>query len=62
MDLRLRTVKKASEEIGASERFFRQLMEEGRLTRYKIHRATYVSLAEFEKIATPIRKQTAQPL
>lgn len=51
--LNLRTIKKAAAEIGASMSFLEQLIREGQLTRYKIHRATYISLAEFEQIATP---------
>lgn len=52
----LRTIKKAAEVTGASERFLVQLVEEGKLTRYKINTATYISLVEFENIATPVRK------
>jgi hypothetical protein len=48
----LRTIKKASDETGASVSFFKQLLREGKLTRYKIKSATYVSLTEFETIAT----------
>lgn len=56
-DIRLRTIKKASQETGASTRFLEQLLTEGKLTRYKINSATYVSMAEFEGIAIPIKKQ-----
>lgn len=52
----LRTIKKAAEVTGASERFLQQLLEEGKLTRYKINTATYISLTEFESIAKPVRK------
>lgn len=48
---KLRTLKKANEETGASISFFKQLLREKKLTRYKIKSATYVSLAEFEKLA-----------
>ncbi len=47
----LRTIKKASQETGASVSFFKQLIREGLLKRYKVHSATYVSLAEFEQLA-----------
>lgn len=53
----LRTIKKAAQETGASTSFLTQLLEEGKLTRYKINTATYISLVEFENIATPIKKQ-----
>lgn len=52
----LRTIKKAAEVTGASERFLVQLVEEGKLTRYKINTATYISLIEFESIAKPVKK------
>jgi hypothetical protein len=57
MTKELRTIKKAAEVTGASERFLVQLLEEGKLTRYKINTATYISLIEFESIATPVKKQ-----
>jgi hypothetical protein len=47
------TIKKASQLTGASPSFFKQLLREGKLTRFKINSATYVSLVEFEKIAAP---------
>ena len=56
MTMQLRTIKKASQETGASTRFLHQLITEGKLTRYKVNSATYVSLTEFESIAKPIRK------
>lgn len=52
----LRSVKKAAQLTGASERFLERLLEEGMLTRYKIKSATYISLVEFESIATPVKK------
>lgn len=52
----LRSVKKASQLTGASERFLERLLNEGMLTRYKIKSATYISLVEFEQIAVPITK------
>lgn len=55
-DKRLRTVKQAAKEIGASEGFLWQLLREGTLTLYKVHRATYISMAEFESITIQIRK------
>lgn len=53
MEKNLRTIKKAHLETGASISYFKQLLREGKLTRYKINSATYVSLSEFEKIAQP---------
>jgi hypothetical protein len=53
----LRTIKKAHQETGASISYFKQLLREGKLNRYKINSATYISLAEFENLAqvqTPI--------
>lgn len=52
----LRTIKKAAEVTGASERFLVQLMEEGKLTRYKINSATYINIVEFYEIAKPVSK------
>lgn len=52
-DLKLRTVKKASLETGASIAFFRQLLRERKLKKYQINSAVYVSLTEFEQIAKP---------
>lgn len=52
-DLKLRTVKKASIETGASLSFFRQLLREKKLKKYQINSAVYVSLSEFEQIAQP---------
>lgn len=56
----LRTIKKACEITGASNSFLWQLIEEGKLTKYKINTATFISLIEFEQIATPIKKQKIQ--
>lgn len=50
-DLRLRTIKRASAETGASQSFFKQLLREGKLTRYGVNSARYVSLTEFERLA-----------
>ncbi len=52
----LRTVKKASQETGASVSFFRQLLREGKLTKYRINTAVYVSLTEFEELAQPVKE------
>lgn len=49
------TIKKAHQVTGASTSYFKQLLRQGRLTRYKINSATYVSLNEFENIAQPAR-------
>jgi hypothetical protein len=50
---RLVTLKKAHQETGASVSYFKQLLRERRLTRFKIRSATYISLVEFENIAEP---------
>ncbi len=50
---RLVTIKKASAETGVSISYFKQLLRERKLTRFKINSATYVSLSEFERIAQP---------
>jgi hypothetical protein len=52
-NLNLRTIKRASQETGASQSFFRQLIREGKLKKYSVNTAVYVSLAEFEKICQP---------
>lgn len=52
-DKKLRTIKKAHLETGSSIGFFKKLLREGKLTRFKINRATYVSMTEFENIAQP---------
>lgn len=49
----LRTIKKAHIETGVSISFFKQLLREGKLKRYKVNSATYISLTEFEKLAIP---------
>jgi hypothetical protein len=54
MNKRLRTIKKAAQETGASQSYFKQLLREKKLTRYKINSSTYVSMAEFEAIAKPV--------
>jgi hypothetical protein len=46
-------IKKAHELTGTSVSFFKKLLKENRLQRYKIDRCTYVSLVEFEKMAQP---------
>ena len=51
--LRLRTIKRASEETGTSQSFLKMLLRTKRLRRYKINSATFLSLAEFEKVALP---------
>lgn len=53
---KLRTIKKAHQETGASISYFKQLLREGKLSRYKINSATYVSLTEFENLAKPQSK------
>lgn len=53
----LRTIKKAAEITGASERFLVQLIQEGKLTRHKINTATFISMDEFESIAKAEKKK-----
>lgn len=53
-NLNLVTLKKASELTGVSVSFFKQLLREQNLKRYKVHSATYISLTEFEKLAQPV--------
>lgn len=53
MEKNLVTIKKAHELTGASVSYFKQLLREGKLRRYKINSSTYVSLAEFEQLAQP---------
>lgn len=48
------TVKKAHELTGASIAFFKQLIREKQLNRYKINSATYISMTEFEELAKPV--------
>ena len=45
------TIKRAAELTGASRQFFKQLLREGKLKRYKVNSATYISLVEFEQLA-----------
>lgn len=49
----LMTVKAISSRTGASISFIKKLLAEGRLKRYRINSAVYVSLLEFETIAEP---------
>jgi hypothetical protein len=53
-DKKLVTIKKAHTETGASISFIKQLLREKKLTRHKIHSATYISLVEFERLAQPV--------
>lgn len=48
------TIKKAHQITGASTSYFKQLLREGKLTRFKINSATYISLVEFENLAQPV--------
>jgi hypothetical protein len=50
---KLVTVKMASQLTGASRSFFRQLIREHKLRKFKINTAVYVDLREFEKLAQP---------
>ncbi len=47
----LRTMKAASRQIGPSISFFKQLVKEGKLKKYRIRRTAYISLVEFESLA-----------
>lgn len=49
----LKSIKKASQEIGCSVSFIKQLIREKKLTKFRINSAVYVSLNEFEQIAQP---------
>lgn len=55
--LNLVTLKRASELTGVSVSFFKQLLREKNLTRFKVHSATYISLSEFEKLAKPVKEE-----
>lgn len=50
----LMTVKKISQLTGTSRSFLRQLMREGKLTKYQINSAVFVDFAEFERVAQPV--------
>lgn len=52
--LNLVTIKKANQLTGASTSFFKQLLREGKLKKYRINSAIYISLSEFEKIAQSV--------
>lgn len=52
MDKLLRTVKRASFETGVSQSFFRKLVREKKLKRYSINSALYISLVEFQELAS----------
>ena len=51
MEKKLVTVKQAHKLTGASESFFRKLLQSKELKTYKIHTSTYLSLVEFEQLA-----------
>lgn len=51
VDLKLMTVKKASEISGLSQSFLRKLLQQRKLKRYKINSATLLNFKEIEKIA-----------
>ncbi len=53
MDKQLVTIKKAHEATGSSTSFFKQLLREKMLTRYKIKSATFISLTEFNQLGKP---------
>lgn len=46
----LKTVKKASQEIGVSQSFLRQLIREGQIKKYKANSAVFISMNEFEQL------------
>lgn len=52
-DKNLVTIKKAFQLKGGSISFFRQLIREGKLTKYTINSSVYIDLNEFEEIAKP---------
>lgn len=49
----LRTLKAASAQYGPSISFFKKLVKEGKLRKYRIYRTAYISLVEFESLAIP---------
>ncbi|MEJ7644320.1 MAG: hypothetical protein WKF87_06975 [Chryseolinea sp.] len=49
--LQLMTVRKAALLTGSSSTFFRQLMRQGKLTKYQVNSSVYMSLTEFEALA-----------
>jgi hypothetical protein len=53
LDKQLVTIKKAHEATGSSISFFKQLLREKKLIRYKINSATFISLREFEELGQP---------
>jgi hypothetical protein len=55
-DRKLVTIKKAHQETGASQSFFKQLLREGKLTKFRVNTAVYVSLTEFQNIAQPDKR------
>ena len=54
------TVKKAHELTGNSIDFFRRLLRNGKLRRYKVNTSTFLSLAEFEELASKSSEQSKQ--
>lgn len=56
----LRTINQAAKETGTSPRFINHLLTAGKLTRYKINTATFISMEEFEQIAVPVKKEKIQ--
>jgi hypothetical protein len=52
----LRTLKAASAQVGPSISFFKKLVKQGRLRKYRIDRTAYISLVEFESLAIPARE------
>jgi hypothetical protein len=53
LNKQLVTIKKAHEATGSSTSFFKQLLREKMLTRYKIKSATFISLTEFNQLGKP---------
>ncbi|HTF19389.1 MAG TPA: hypothetical protein VK658_15015 [Chryseolinea sp.] len=50
--LRLMTCRKAAFLTGSSSTFFRQLLKQKKLTRYEVNSSVYISLTEFEALAS----------
>jgi hypothetical protein len=51
---KLTTIKKLSLDTGTSTSFIKQLIREGKLKRYRINSAVFISVNEFEQIALPV--------
>lgn len=55
-DLRLVTVRRASELTGISDQFIKALLKNGKLKKRKINSAIFISMTEFELLAEEMSK------